>query len=100
MNVDKISFGHSQIVKGVKLKTGVRSKILRKDDRTFQEIMGFGKPKQGVVTGFENLNAIHEKIRSGEKLTEYEELYYMEMRSAIASSFAEKDIEELFGALS
>ena len=101
MNVDKISFGNAKIVRGVKIKSGIRKGISRTDNRTFQEILGLDKPKRGVISGLEGLNEIHEMVKLGwgDKLTEIDMLYYNAMVDYHNSMLAAKEIEELFGSL-
>lgn len=101
MHVDKVSFGSAKIVSGVKIRSGIRKGISRADNRTFQEILGLGKPKQGVISGFESLNEIHEMVKLGwgNKLTEIDRLYYNSMVEYHNMMLAAKEIEELFGPL-
>lgn len=101
MQVDKVSFGNAKIVSGVKIKTGIRKGVSTNNNRTFQEILGFGKPKQGVISGFESLNEIHEKVMLGlgDTLTEIDRLYYNVMVYDHNSMLAREEIEELFGPL-
>ena len=99
VHVEMVSFGNSKIVSGVKIKTGIRKGVSKVDNRTYQEIMGLGKPKWGVISGWEWMNEIYEKIKRGEKLTEFEKLYFGETNCALASNLAKDDFEELFGPL-
>lgn len=98
MNVTKINFGNSRAVKINQLKKVSKTQIPA-NNKTFQEIIGYGKPQQGKISGFESLNAIYDKIKRGENLSGFERLYYSEMCMAIASSFAQNDYEDVFGPL-
>ena len=99
MNVAKVSFGSAKVVNGIKIKTAARKGISKTDNRSYQEIMGLGKPKWNVISGWEWMNEIYEKIKRGETLTEFEKLYFDETHCAVASNLAKDDFEELFGPL-
>ena len=101
MQVDKINFG-TRCARKVRLSK--QKKITNRKSRdprvdTYQYRMGFGKPERGVITGFEEMNRIYEKIKSGEPLTDFEKLYFRETHCSIASDLAKEEFEELFGPL-
>ena len=98
-NYNNPNFGNAKVVDGCKIKTAVRKGVPQIDNRSYQEIMGLGKPKWGFISGWEWMNEIYEKIKRGEELTDFEKLYFGETNCAISSSLAKEEYEELFGPL-